>query len=102
LEDRFIDQAAVLGSIEYRYVYAPAGEISLFFDIGEAVPKLTDPASPLRMNFEGLHSSYGAGLRFAVRDGFFARGGIAVSSEDVVLIATLEPEFDREDRRLRR
>jgi hypothetical protein len=102
MEHRFIDYATLLASAEYRYAFAPMAEICLFMDFGEALPKLTDPASPLRSNFEGMHRSWGGGFRFAAREDFWFRCFVAISDEDVMLTATLESAFDREDRRERR
>lgn len=101
-EDRFVDYATVLTTLEYRYAFSPIAEFCLFMDAGEALSKLTDPNSPLRMNFEGLHYSYGGGLRYATHDLFCVRGFAAYSEEDFVAGITLESAFDREDRRERR
>jgi hypothetical protein len=92
----------VLVSLEYRYAFSPIAELCLFMDAGEALPKLTDPNSPLRTNFDGVHYSYGGGLRYATHDLFCLRGFAAYSEEDVVLGVTLESALDREDRRERR
>ncbi|MBD3235082.1 MAG: BamA/TamA family outer membrane protein [Candidatus Eisenbacteria bacterium] len=101
-EDRFAGYATVLATLEYRIAFSRIAELCLFVDAGETVPKLTDPNSPLRMNFDGVHYAYGAGLRYATHDLFCLRGFAAYSEEDLVFSVTLESAFAREDRRERR
>ena len=96
LRDRFLDNASVLGTIEYRYQLSPVVEASLFADFGKVLWRLLD------FDFTGLHRSWGAGFRFATDDWMFVRVQGAMSDEDVVVTATLEPEFDAWDRRERR
>jgi hypothetical protein len=96
LADRFIDNASVLGSAEYRYRLSPLITACFFADLGKVMPRLLD------VDFNDLHRSFGAGLDFARADRFYFRLLGAKSDEDFVFAATLEPAFDRQDRRERR
>jgi len=96
LADRFIDNASVLGSAEYRYRLSPLITFSAFADFGKVLPRLLDA------DFNDLHRAFGAGLDFARSDQFYFRVLGARSDEDWIFTATLEPAFDRQDRRERR
>jgi hypothetical protein len=96
LSDRFMDNAALYWTGEYRYRLSHLIEASFFADFGRVMPRLLD------FRFNELHRSFGAGLRFASDDEFYFTLQAARSDEDFVLTATLEPVFDRVDRRERR
>jgi outer membrane protein assembly factor BamA len=96
LADRFLDNASVLGSAEYRYRLSPLITFSAFADFGKVMPRLLD------VDFNDLHRAFGAGLDFARSDQFYFRVIGARSDEDWIFTATLEPAFDRQDRRERR
>jgi hypothetical protein len=96
LNDRFIDNAAVFWTGEYRYRLSDIAEFCAFADFGRVLPRLLD------FDFNDLHRSFGAGLRFASDTEFYFTLQVARSDEDVVLTGTLEPIFDRVDRRERR
>lgn len=96
LADRFIDNASLFGSAEYRYRLSPLITACLFADFGKVMPRLLD------FDVDDLHRSFGAGLDFARSDQFYFRVLGARSDEDWVFTATLEPAFDRQDRRERR
>jgi hypothetical protein len=96
LPDRFIDNASALGTAEYRYRLSPLIEACVFADLGKVMPRLLD------FDFHDLHRSFGAGLDFARADQFYFRLLGARSDEDWIFTATLEPVFDRQDRRERR
>jgi len=96
LPDRFIDNASMLGSAEYRYRLSPLITACCFADFGKVMPRLLD------FDFNDLHRSFGASLDFARSDQFYFRLLGARSDEDWVFTATLEPAFDRQDRRERR
>ncbi|MCK4303896.1 MAG: BamA/TamA family outer membrane protein [Candidatus Eisenbacteria sp.] len=96
LEDRFMDNAAILATAEYRYRIAPFAEACLFADFGKVMFRLLD------FDFDDVHRSWGGGLRFATSERFLFRTQVAGSDEDIVCWVTLESAFDREDRRNRR
>jgi outer membrane protein assembly factor BamA len=96
LPDRFIDNASALGTVEYRYRLSPLIEGCLFADAGKVMPRLLD------VDLSDLHRSWGAGLNFARPDQFYFRLYGALSDEDWIFNATLEPVLDRQDRRERR
>ncbi len=96
VEDRFLDNASVLATAEYRFQIAPFAEACLFADFGKVMPRLLD------VDLEDIHRSFGGGLRFATDEQFLFRLEMAKSDETYVLIGTLEPTFEREDRRDRR
>jgi hypothetical protein len=96
LADRFTDNASAFGSAEYRYRLSPLITACAFVDVGKVMPRLLD------IDASDLHRSFGAGLDFARADQFYFRLLGARSDEDFVFTATLEPVFDRQDRRERR
>ncbi len=96
VEDRFIDNAAVTGTAEYRYQIAPFAEACLFADFGKVMPRLLD------FDTDNIHRSWGGGLRIATNDQFLFRVQAAWSDETYVILGTLESFFEREDRRERR
>jgi len=96
VEDRFLDNAAVMGTAEYRYRIAPFAEACLFADFGKVMPRLLD------FDLDDIHRSFGGGLRFATDERMLFRAQFAKSDESYVFYATLEPVFEREDRRDRR
>ena len=96
VEDRFLDNASVMWTAEYRYQIAPFAQASLFADFGKVMPRLLD------FNLDDIHRSFGGGLQFAIDEQFLFRLEMAKSDETYVLIGTLEPVFEREDRRDRR
>ena len=96
VEDRFMENAGIMGTAEYRYPMTPFVEACFFADFGKVMPRLLD------FNFEGVHRSWGAGLRFASTKHFFCRAYGAICDENYVINFTLESAFDREDRRERR
>ncbi|MFH1142925.1 MAG: BamA/TamA family outer membrane protein [Candidatus Eisenbacteria bacterium] len=96
LRDRYMDNAAVLTNIEYRYRVSPVVEATLFADFGKVMPRL------LEFTAIDVHRSWGAGVRLATDEWMYLRLQAAASDEDVVFSATLEPVFDRWDRRERR
>ena len=95
-EDRFMENAAVLGNAEYRLPLTPYIEACCFADFGKVMSRLLD------FNADDIHRSFGAGLRFASTEHFFCRAYGAFSDENYVINFTLESAFDREDRRERR
>ncbi len=96
LTDRFIDNGSVLATAEYRYAVSPLVEACLFADFGKVLPRLLD------FDFTAIHRSFGAGLNLGNDDLFYFRMALARSDEDIIFTATLEPVFDRVDRRERR
>lgn len=96
LDDRYVDNAAFFWTGEYRYRLSHLIEAAFFADFGKVMPRLLD------VDFTDLHRSFGAGLRMASDDEFYFTLQLARSDEDVVFTATLEPVFDRVDRRERR
>jgi len=96
LTDRFCDNAVVFWSGEYRYRLSRLVEAACFADFGKVAPRLLD------FDWTDLHRSFGAGLRMASDDEFYFTLQWARSDEDMVFTATLEPVFDRVDRRERR
>lgn len=96
LADRYIDNAVFFWTGEYRYRLSHLIEAALFADFGKTLPRLLD------IDFTDLHRSFGAGLRMASDDEFYFTLQLARSDEDIVFTATLEPAFDRVDRRERR
>jgi Omp85 superfamily domain len=96
VEDRFVDNAAVMGSAELRLPVASGTDACLFADFGKVMDRLLD------FDMTDIHRSWGAGLNFATNEQFCFRCYGAVSDECWVLNFTLESAFDREDRRDRR
>lgn len=96
LRDRFIDNAAVLATFEYRYRVSEIVEATVFADFGKVMWRLLD------FDAVGIHRSWGAGFRFATDEWMYFRVQAAASDEDVVFTATMEPVFDPWDRRERR
>ena len=96
LRDRFIDNAAIHWNAEYRYRLSRLIEVAAFADFGKVMPRLLD------FDFDYVHRSFGAGLRFSAREQAYFRLQLARSDEDIIFVATLEPIFARVDRRERR
>ncbi len=96
VEDRFLDNAAVMWTAEYRYRVAPFAEACLFADFGKVMPRLLD------FDLDDIHRSFGGGLQFATAERLLFRLQFARSDETYVFFGTLEPVFEREDRRDRR
>ncbi|MCK4412324.1 MAG: BamA/TamA family outer membrane protein [Candidatus Eisenbacteria sp.] len=96
LQDRYRDNAAIMATAEYRCRLSPLIETCLFADFGKVLPRLLD------FDWHGIHRSWGGGLRFAGEDLFYFRLQVAASDEEWVFTGTLEPAFNREDRRERR
>lgn len=96
VEDRFVDNAAMMGSVEYRIPVASGTDACFFADFGKVMDRLLD------FDLHDIHRSWGAGLRFASTEQFNFRCYGAFNDENWVLNFTLESAFDRDDRRDRR
>jgi len=55
---RFRDRHSILATAEYRWYVQEYVEMALFYDAGKAVPRRGD------LDFEGLKSDFGIGIRF--------------------------------------
>jgi surface antigen Omp85-like protein len=82
---RFRDRHAILGTVEYRWYAQEYLEGAIFYDAGKAVP---DRRS---LDFSGLKSSVGAGIRFHTPQTTVLRLEVARSREGTRLILAFSP-----------
>lgn len=75
--NRFLDNDAVLASVEYRYPLLEVIDAFIFADEGRVFPNISDD-----FKWHDWKYSYGGGLRIFNRDNLLARVFVAKSKED--------------------
>jgi outer membrane protein assembly factor BamA len=82
---RFRDRHSILATAEYRWYVQEYVEMALFYDAGKVVPRKGD------LDFTGLKSDFGIGLRFHTPRATVLRFEVARSNEGLRLIFGFGP-----------
>lgn len=82
---RFRDRHSILATAEYRWYAQEYVEMALFYDAGKVVPRKGD------LDFTGLKSDFGVGLRFHTPGMTVLRLEVAGSNEGLRLIFGFSP-----------
>jgi outer membrane protein assembly factor BamA len=86
-EFRFRDERNLYVSAEYRWEVYPFVDFSVFFDAGKVFEDLDE------LNFNGMHTGYGAGLRIHTPGGMTFRMDLANSTEGLKFHISGGPAF---------
>jgi hypothetical protein len=84
---RFRDRNRLLMTAEYRWTPSRLLDVVLFYDTGKVAPRAGD------LDFSGLESDYGFGLRFHTRNETLVRFELAKSDEKLRFIFGVGPSF---------
>jgi len=77
---RFRDRHSIIATVEYRWYVQEYVDMALFYDAGKVVPRKGD------LDFTGLKSDFGVGLRFHTPGATVLRFEVARSTEGLRLI----------------